>query len=73
MQRVTCYFDHVTRRDDNKLELLTMTGKVEGKKPRNRYPKRLSDIRTTRATDQRRTPQATDRNRRRQMIGRMME
>ncbi|KAL4705422.1 hypothetical protein ACJJTC_002260 [Scirpophaga incertulas] len=37
------YFGHVARRDTSNLERLVVTGKIEGKRPRGRSPKRWSD------------------------------
>lgn len=43
LQRVMRYFGHISRRDASNMERLIVTGKVEGKRPRGRSPKRLSD------------------------------
>lgn len=43
LQRIMRYFDHVARSGVDKLERLMVTGKVEGKRPRGRSPKRWSD------------------------------
>lgn len=65
LQRIMRYFGHVARRGVDNLERLMVTGKVEGKRPRGRSPKRWSD----QISEQTSGPlsaalhQATDRNR----------
>lgn len=70
LQRIVRYFGHVARRDTNNLERLMVTGKIEGKRPRGRSPKRWSDqiseeleISVSTALHQ-----ATERNRWRQLV-----
>ncbi|KAL0878559.1 hypothetical protein ABMA27_003646 [Loxostege sticticalis] len=43
LHRVVSYFGHIARREANNLEKLIVTGKIEGKRPRGRSPKRWSD------------------------------
>ncbi|CAH2107939.1 unnamed protein product [Euphydryas editha] len=48
LKRVLEYFDHIARKDNDNLERLMITGKIEGKRPRGRSPIRWSDqIRTS--------------------------
>lgn len=70
LQRILRYFGHVARRDTNNLERLMVTGKIEGKRPRGRSPKRWSD----QITEELKMPvsdalhQATERDRWRQLV-----
>lgn len=43
LSKVLKYFGHIARRSDDNLERLIVTGKVEGKRPRGRSPKRWTD------------------------------
>lgn len=42
-QRILKFFGHVSRRKDDNLEKLMIQGKIEGKRPRGRSPKRWMD------------------------------
>lgn len=70
LQRIMRYFGHIARRSMDNLERLMVTGKVDGKRPRGRSPKRWSD----QITEQTKGPisaalhQAADRNRWRQAV-----
>lgn len=43
MQRILKYFGHIARKPSDNLEKLMITGKMDGKRPRGRSPKRWTD------------------------------